>query len=152
MSKANVTRNGGNVILVFDYEDEEGEIVDVRQPMTVSQARDLASRLIRMAHDSECYLNSINGHNELRATVLGEGRATVQCRGAVTVFSEHTKSGRGRWTTRACGACRGPIVPGDTYWREADSVERKTFSGEMFCAPCVRPELRAAALLKQVTP
>lgn len=138
-----LSRNGDRVVLVVDDGEEECVV-----RMTPEAASKIASDLIRLAHSAKAHRDEVTGANELRATVRGNGFATVQYKNHVTIFSEHTKAERGR--SRSCYLCREPIEPGARYWQEAQTVKDKTWSGAMFCAPCVQPELRAAALMKDV--
>lgn len=107
----------------------------------------IVRRLLHLSHEADEWRKLVTGANEFRATPLTERRVAVAYREHKSVFSSHTKSARGRHMTRRCYVCQEDIVPGDTYWREADEVERKTWSGAMVCNKCVRPELRATGLV-----
>lgn len=88
----------------------------------------------------------LTGATEWRCRVLVPNRATVQHDDHVTFFSRHV-CGASKFK-RVCASCHAELKKGDVYWREADDVERKTWSGLRLCDGCVRPETRAAGLLE----
>jgi len=129
--------------VVLQTEDTDGNVLEWR--LSAADGYRLMRDLVRACYAADEARKRLTGAKEWRCQVLVPGRATVQHDDHATVFSRHVC--RASKYNRKCSSCGYAFATGDVYWREADEVERKRWSGHRLCDGCVRPETMAAKLL-----